>query len=396
MTEDNRETGGTGRVDQAARPTVPPGCLVDGTYIRLMHHSGESEPVLVVFGDEVTGPRGQVARPLGLKVQEDTDLYEVIPKGRHWYPVTETGPMSESLARAKDGKRAVALGASMGGYGALRYGARAGCGTVLAFSPQARLEPGMTTVGARHARNYREELHSDMDVEPAHLPERAYVVIDPADAHDLLHAELLRHEAGVEVIALAHMGHRCERALSSPEVVDRALEAATAGNREGLARALRRGRRNVPGYLARLSLACSERGHPQWGADIARLPEREGKPLSLDLRLALAVARAGMGQPFEALEQIESLIVSAPRNAGYWRALAEQYEAMGEEEAASDVMQLALEETENFLFCWKLIRNRMDTGAKEEALLLAEMALEHWPERAAQVEKIKERIASAA
>ncbi len=395
MVDDNRDMS---RSDVPVRPgrAAAPECLVDGTYVRLMHRDGPAMTALVVFGDELTGPRGTAARALGVGADPRADLYEVLPTGQNWFPATETGPMAETLARDKDGRPGLAIGASMGGYGALRYGARAGCTTVLAFSPQARLDPAMSGPGARLSGQFRADLHHDMDITPAHLPERAYVVIDPEDAHDLLHAELLRHEAGVDVIPLARMGHRTEHALSSPEITEEVLRAAAAGDREDLARALRRGRRAVPRYLARLSLACSERGHARWGAEIAQLPEREGKPLAPDLRMALARARAKLGEPMQALEQIETLIVDAPKNPRFWRALSDQYEAIGEARAAGDVLELALEETGNFQLCWKLIQNRFTLGSLEEAGLLADMAEELWPERAGQIERMKTRIARAA
>ncbi|MDV7143376.1 hypothetical protein R3X27_11850 [Tropicimonas sp. TH_r6] len=379
----------------SGKPAAPE-CLVDGTYIRLLHRDGPATPALVIFGDEVSGPRGTAARALRVGAHPEADLYEILPNGPNWFPVTETGPMVETLARDKMDKPAVALGASMGGYGALRYGARAGCTTALAFSPQARLDPAMAGPGARHSGHFRADLHHDMEVSPAHLPERAYVIVDPEDAHDLLHAELLRHEAGVDVIPLKRMGHRTEQALSSPKITEEVLRAAAAGDREDLARALRRGQRAVPRYLARLSMACSERGHARWGAEIAQLPEREGKPLAPDLRMALARARAELGEPMAALELIETLIVDTPTNPRFWRALSEQYEAMGEAHAACDVLELALEETENFQLCWKLIQIRFSLGSLEEAGLLAEMAGELWPERFGQIERMKTRIAKAA
>lgn len=369
-----------------------PESLVNGTHVRLVHRPGTDVPALVIFGDENNGPKGQAARTMSLDEREEADLYEIFPEGKNWYPISETGPLTEVLDHTRGGKPALAIGASMGGYGALRYAKRAGCSAVLSFGPQARLEPGMTGVGAKYAGFYRADLHHDMEITSGHLPERAYVVIDPANAHDLLHAELLRHEAGADVIALRHMGHRTDKAMSSPETIDAALAAAASGDREGLARALRRGRRNVPSFLARLSLACSQKGHPRWAADIARLPERDGQELSPELRLSLAVARAGLGLPFEALEDIESLIVAAPQNARFWRALVEQYETMEQHEAAGEVLELALGETENFMFCWKLIENRMQAGRTMEARMLSDLALEQWPDHAPQIERMRTRL----
>lgn len=362
--------------------------LLDGTFVRLEHRPGPKRPALVVFGDEKCGTDG-FANAAGV------DLYHVIPKGPHWYPASETGPMAETIARQLDGRPALALGASMGGYGALRYGARAGCTTVLAFSPQARLDPDMVRFGGRLARFHRSDLHGNMQVTPQHLPERAYVVIDPGDAHDLLHAELLRHEAGVEVITLPRMGHRTDRALSSPEIAAEVLDAATAGDRNRLARVLRRGQRTLPCYLARLSTACTGSGHPKWGAAIARLPLRAGGELVPELQLALARARMGLGQERAALASLEALVADDPGNCRYWQALAEQYATMGQSEAAAGVLEMALEQTEDFRFCRMLIRNRMELGEDRQALLLAEMAQEQWPDRAAQVERLKARIGQA-
>ncbi|RYH10640.1 hypothetical protein [Tropicimonas sp. IMCC6043] len=386
MSEGDRESGNAGRATAN---------LVDGTYARLVHRAGTEQPAWVVFGDEERGPQGVAAAALGLDLA-GADLYEILPRGKHWYPASETGPMAETLSRVKAGKIAVAVGASMGGYGALRYGARAGCTTVLAFAPQARITPGMRGIGARHAEHYRADLHAGMEIEPEDLPERAYAVIDPANPHDLLHAELLRHEAGVEVIALPHMGSHPERAMASPDIARTALAAAAAGDREGLARALRRGRRQDKGFLARLSMTCSERGHPAWGESIARMSGVAEDPAAPILHLALAMARARLGRPLEALEDIEALIVAAPRNLRYWNALAGQYQVMGFPEAAAEVYELALGETEHFSFCWKLILNRMAAGAVDEARLLTDLALEHWPDRAAQIARVRARLDAAA
>ncbi len=383
-----------GDATQAPGRQPDPECLFEGTHVRLLHHSSDGKRVIVAFGPETVRARGGDAHAVGLARRTESDLFEVVPTQPSWYPAVEMDKVCKLVNRHRDQRPASGIGASMGGYGALRYGALAGCDTVLAFSPQARISPDMRgAAAARYARHYRPDLHAQMGISAAMVPANAVVMFDPYEPHDRLQADLLHHETGVRLIALSYMGHHTEQALSTVAVAQQALQAAEAGEWTRLARVLRRGRRGAPAYLARLSQACSAREHFRWAADVADMAPSDAADRLPDLRIAIAMARAGLGHPLEALEELEALVVSAPRNLRYWKVLVDQYEAMDQMGAAADVLEIAVGETENFTFCWRLINNRIGVGALKEARAIADLAMEMWPDRRPQVQRILARIA---
>lgn len=352
--------------------------IAETPHARLYHRDGRSGFVVVHFGSEreVAGGIDPLARALAALT--DLEVYRVVPRQASWYPVGAMGALCTLLAERIE-KPAIACGASMGGYGALRHGAGAGCSAVLAFSPQVHIDPTRSgTDGLRYARQFRPGLHRSMDVRAEHLPSRVSVVHDPDIAHDRLHAALLQQLGGVELLRLGHMGHRTDGSVAVPAVARAVLLAAVQGRQSDLSRTLRRGRRHLPGFAARLALACAAAGHPAWAEAIAARACACPSPPASAL-MARAAARLGHGDMAAALRDLEAVVLAAPQTPGHWGRLVDLYDLLGRPAAADEVLRIAIAETGSFGLCWRLFSRLKGRGDAAAARAVAALAAQHWP-----------------
>ncbi|SNS28635.1 hypothetical protein SAMN05421757_101700 [Tropicimonas sediminicola] len=355
-------------------------CLFEAAGLRLLHRPAPSDHALVLFEDAPEAGRlrpGWLTGPGG----EAVDLYRVVPQRAGLFPADEMQALCGVLA-GTNARPAIAIGAGLGGQAALRHGQAAGCAIALAFSPMGVAPAGHPTVA---------------DIPEQDIAPLAMVAFDPKRRPDALQAEALRLLDGVHVLPLPHMGHRTERTLIGDHVAREVFAAALRGDAGEVARLLRHNRSHDDGFLSSLSLACSERGHYRWAADIAEQgdPARRHMP---DLAMARAEAQAGLGRPLEAVETLEGLVVSAPRSPRYWGLLIDRYEAMGQDVAVAELLELALAYTENFNFCARLIRklSGMNGPARAQASALADMARQHWPDRGGQIDRLAKGLAGIA
>ncbi|WP_068112521.1 hypothetical protein [Tropicimonas marinistellae] len=353
-------------------------CLFEADGVQLFHRSARSDNAVVLFCEGPTCARIRT-NWISAPGRAAVDLFEVRPSRAGHYPPQEMRALCQILTETSS-RPAIALGAAMGGQAALHYARQAGCGALLAFSPIGVAPTGDPASGP--------DLQQD-DLAPFTL-----IAFDPHRADDAAQFAALRQLDGVQPVRLPFMGQRTERTLIGENIARRVFTAVLRGEAGEVARLLRHNRGHDDGFLSRLSIACSQGGHPRWGAEIAAKgdPTRQHLP---DLAMARAEAQAALGQPLNAVETLEGLVVAAPESPRYWTLLADRYEAMGQVWATTEVLELALAVTENFGFCWRLLRILAatdDPKARMQARALAELAKHHWPERRAQIARIVRAI----
>jgi hypothetical protein len=154
----------------------------------------------------------------------------------------------------EDFDRVVFYGAGMGGYGAAAFSVAApGC-TVLALAPQATLDPELAEWDRRFLKARRLDFGHRFGFAPDMVEgcERAFLIYDPAQQVDAVHAAMFR---GPQVVKLRarHIGRDPQAELAKLNVLRPLVDAACSGTLTApLFFRLWRARRESASYLGRL------------------------------------------------------------------------------------------------------------------------------------------------
>jgi hypothetical protein len=188
----------------------------------------------------------------------------------------------------EDFDRVLFYGAGPGGYAAAAYSVAAPGATVLAVSPQATLTPAL----AGWDRRYLSARRLDFTGRYGFAPDmtegagRAYVVFDPVEREEAMHAALF-HRPWVTLLPARRMGPHLEAVLRQTGVLDGLTRAAMEGRLDRMTFAeTMRIRRNYGPYLRRMLQLCAESGHPAREAGICRSVTRRLKAPGFRRRLA--------------------------------------------------------------------------------------------------------------
>lgn len=178
------------------------------------------------------------------------DAIHVLSRDNRWYQHPELDEALRAIAAAVPGyARVIAYGSSMGGFAALRYGARCGATVGLALSPQYTVDPAVVPFDRRWAQDVaRIAFRQDADL-PS-LPEQ-YVVYDPRDAHDRRHFELFAERSPTTGVPVPHGGHPVGSYLVETDMLRLLVENVEAGRFDlaDYVRELRRRRRRSGHYF---------------------------------------------------------------------------------------------------------------------------------------------------
>lgn len=218
----------------------------------------------------------------------------------HWYAQHPWRSVRDVVRKvAERHQRVIGYGHSMGAHGALRHAHDYDADAVLAFAPQASIDPDEVGVfDNRYRAAFDPAIHRGMALTPSHLGEaRCYLFHDPNLDVDAKHIEMIagRHVRKVRVSFLMHdvivaaRGANTLRTLISESLdsLDPSVE---------FHRMLRAAKKRTPLYLHHLAYRALDRNHPRWAFDIASRglvhPESTARHRLLLLRAALAWGNA--------------------------------------------------------------------------------------------------------
>lgn len=166
--------------------------LYEDEKIIVIRQSGHSKELLVTFGDLTFLANGtrffadKPARKLGF------NCLGFMSKGPDWYPAPN---MAAALGHLKSYissfSERIVYGASMGGYGALKFSGLLGASCVIALCPQWSLDPTEcrgADPGWRHL--FVSSMHG-MGICPGDIGGRAYVFLDPLSRQDNFHGSMI-------------------------------------------------------------------------------------------------------------------------------------------------------------------------------------------------------------
>ena len=154
----------------------------------------------------------------------------------------------------EDFDRVVFYGAGMGGYAACAYSVAAPGATVVALQPRATQDPRITGWDRRDLAARKLDFTSRYGYAPdmTEGTGRVYVIYDPLEREDAMHAALFRAPFVTE-LRTPRLGDQLDVALNHMGLLQEILDAATRGElgRKRFAQ-LWRNRRNFGPYLKRL------------------------------------------------------------------------------------------------------------------------------------------------
>lgn len=285
--------------------------LYDGRDIQVIYLPGDSDFTLLTFDVMHARANGRSAFGRALAQKAGLELVAVVPKFPCWYPAEELQQAAE-IIRKRAKPMTLAYGASMGGYGALRWGKAMGASRALACSPQISIDPArVAPQDKRYQRHFDPLRHIDMDITQDHLPEYSVVLHDRRFTVDAFHADALAEFAGVEAVHLPHTDHKTAACLTGTDNALTALNAAIDMDAGTIRRLALARRKRLPNYHLSLAETARRLGHAERVAGLAA-PARDIEPVSFHLFMA-KIAAIGARQA-EAVRHYRAALAINPKN----------------------------------------------------------------------------------
>lgn len=291
--------------------TVQPRILFDGNDLQVRHYEARSEFRLLTFDIMHAKASGRGTFGLALSQKNGIDHIAVVPKYPCWYPRREAETAAAIIAAIKD-RPTLAYGASMGGYGALRWGRAAGADCALACSPQFTIDPDILDP---HDRRYRAHFdagrHQDMAIRAEHLPEYCAALYDPHFRLDRLHIDLMAGLERLNPIATPHMAHSTANCVSGSENALAIFRATFAHDTAAICQRVARRRKGSDVRSFYLARKCAANGRTN-----AALGILEGIRDSSPLRyfMAMAQIQATSGQTHDAIASYRQALRLKPHH----------------------------------------------------------------------------------
>lgn len=231
----------------------------------------DRSPTLLVTFEEAGAvrarPEGGMPTGFTLALAQGWSQLALMAEGPTWFRDPAVYRHFDRLADDaffEDFDRVLFYGAGMGGYAAAAYSVAAPGATVLALSPRATLDPAVAGWDPRHRAARRLNFTDRYGFAPdmVEAAARAFVVHDPAERLDAMHAALF-HKPWVTPLRARWMGARLDLVLERIEALDDVLLAAMEGilTPSLFARAIRNRRRFNP-YLRHMLSLAQQAGKP--------------------------------------------------------------------------------------------------------------------------------------
>ena len=368
-----------------------PVCLFDGQDVQLLHFPATTPGAFRLVSFDIMHARANRRDAFASKfaIKNGVELFGIVPKYPCWYPVRDMDQVCAVIA-AHAGPPTLAYGSSMGGYGALRFGKQAGCAAVLAFSPQAHIDPQVTgRADPRYARFHDAAIHAGMAIRPEHLPAHSFVIHDPKSDFDAFQVGLLP-PYHITSFAVPHLGHRSVSSIAASDAATAAFQRTLAGDVAGFRKLLAKGKKTAASYLAGLAQAALTHRHDRWAMAIGA----RGMalyPADKDAQLVTAQSLGRLGQPNQAAAILAPLIAGYPHVLKYHLALVQVWATAHQYDAAIAALQQALAVKDRFDLRIRLIRLLRLARKWSDARAQLQQTAQKWPERQAELNKLAAR-----
>ena len=241
-------------------------------------HVRRGDTLLVTF-ETIQGMRGlsQGAEPLGWSLVRRNGWSHlcIAADGDTWFRDGQVFGQFDGMIDDgffDDFETVLFYGAGPCGYAAAAYSVAAPGARVVAVQPQATLDPRMTEWDTRFVEMRRTDFTARYGYAPDMLDasEAAFVLYDPAQHLDAMHATLFAH-AGATPFRLRNMGGALQSDLMRMKILVPLLEQAANGTLDDDSFAkLYRARRTYPPYLRRIMAALDTNARTELTYVLAR------------------------------------------------------------------------------------------------------------------------------
>jgi pimeloyl-ACP methyl ester carboxylesterase len=209
--------------------------LIETDHTCAFFQSGTSDYLMITFG-HMGKPGRRTFWGQGATEKLGISCIGLVPKHPHWYPVSDFEKILEAigpiLARYKE---IVCYGFSMGGYAALKFSVQLKANHVLAFSPQASIDPNMLgVVDQRYIEFFNPELHAGMEIRPGECINGALVVCDPGFAVDMFHLGAIRAVASISAVPLPRVQHQTIDVVAATDRLKKVLHILRQGDNQAV------------------------------------------------------------------------------------------------------------------------------------------------------------------
>lgn len=290
-----------------------PDILFDGQHVQVLHFPRGSRITLLTFDIMHARANRRNAFAKALCEKLDISLVAMVPHHPCWYPAAEMraiAPICQGILANRG--NVIAYGASMGGYGALRWGKALGATHALACSPQYSIDPDdIGPQDKRFARHFDKDLHEDMTLRAEHMPPTSVVVYDPRFRPDALNAAMLRNLGAGTYLPAHHMGHGTAKCISGSANALAIFEGLLASDMAAIRCRITKRRRSDPRYFYNLAGAALNAGKTDLSATIAGLA-RAADPAGFHMHMARHWAT--LAQPQNAASHYEEVLKIRPRH----------------------------------------------------------------------------------
>ncbi|MFT4149549.1 MAG: hypothetical protein QM656_05070 [Paracoccaceae bacterium] len=229
----------------------------------------DESPTLIVSFETVAEARarpGQMPLAHAIAAEHGWSHLCILAEGQTWWRDPAVWRYFDRLvddAFFEDFDRVLFTGAGMGAYAACAYSVAAPGATVLAFAPCATQSPDQAGWDRRHLAARRLDFRSRYGYAPEMVEgvERAFLVLDPCEVMDQMHAALFR-APWVSRLNMRHAGPRPAEVLADMGVLTGLIEAAAQGKltEASFAQVWRKRRQHSP-YLRHLIAITDASGH---------------------------------------------------------------------------------------------------------------------------------------
>ncbi|MEI4471615.1 tetratricopeptide repeat protein [Frigidibacter sp. MR17.24] len=292
----------------------PPEILFDGRHLQVLHFARPSRIGLLSFEIMHARANGRRAFARTLCDRLGLNLVAVVPRHPCWYPAAEMAAAAQ-LCRERLGlsTHRIAYGASMGGYGALRWGRILGASHALACNPQISIDPDDTgPADRRYHRHFDPALHAGMAITAAHLPETSAILYDPWFAPDRHNAEALRALGPVHLLRAPHVAHGTPTCIRGSANALAIFESLIDGDIAAIQRRIARRRREDHRYYLNLARSAMRLGRPELARRIAARAE-QAEPVHYHMYMVTHAMK--LGAPDEAARHCEAILRIRPDHA---------------------------------------------------------------------------------
>ncbi|MCB1310524.1 MAG: phosphoadenosine phosphosulfate reductase [Sedimentitalea sp.] len=262
---------GLQRPEWRRRLTAPAGARIYWQQLDARHlatFTDASESLLVTFETDPE-PAGALptAAAYDLVQRRGWSHLGLIADGATWFRASAVYDFFDQMiddGYFEEFARVLFLGAGPAGYAAAAFSVSAPGATVLALQPQATLDPDLAGWDDRFVQMRRAGFSDRFGYAPDMLDaaERAFVVYDPLERFDAMHAALF-HRPNVTRLRAPGLGPDLESSLAAMGLLDPLLTLVGRGAlTPPVFHRLMRARRDHPPYLRRLMVRLDAAGRP--------------------------------------------------------------------------------------------------------------------------------------